>query len=462
MNKHNLSSRKSFTHHLQEGVHEELHAWSALLREEWPWVLLFLSGFALLLLLTRPFPPSRVYLAAGQPGSSYSMLGQRFAEYFAQHGVKLELVATSGSMESLRALADKNSKVNAGFLLGGSARKGEFPNLVSLGSIQYSPLWLFHREPDIKSEDPLAHFSGKRIAIGAQGSGTHDLLEKIIALRGMSLSKGTGNYVELSHAEAATRLVDGEIDAMCIVDSIDSPIVQKLLATPGVHVFNFGLVPAYAKKLPILDMVTIPRGSLNLQTIDPKEDIRMIASTTTLLVESDTHPAIQLLFLMAADHISDDRNQFFAKPEFFPAYLDHSVPLSPVAKRFYDSGPPALAHLLPLWLASYVDRMWLLAVIAIAYPLYRAVPSYRRFRSELLITGAYEELKALETAIERAEGHETLHALIVELGLLESEIAGTWISADHMSSFYGLKSAVNMVRQRAGARQEQVDGMHPV
>jgi hypothetical protein len=283
------------------------------------------------------------------------------------------------------------------------------------------------------------------------------LLMKIIALRGVNLSDRRDHFLSLTHAEAAARLIKGDVDAMFVVDGIDSPIVQKLLSTPGIHLFNFGLVPAYTKQMPVLDMVTIPRGSLNLQTIYPKEDIHMIASTTTLLVLEDTHPAIQLLFLMAADHISNDRNQFFAKPEFFPVYLDHSVPLSPVAKRFYDNGPPVLAQLLPLWLASFVDRMWLLVLgtLAVAYPLYRAVLGYRRFRSELLITGAYEELMELEAAIRQADAQERLGALLTELDQLEIEVSSTGISTDNMSSLYSLKSALNLVREQAVARWEQ-------
>ena len=458
MNRPIVSRRKSFGRYLKEGLREEAYAWYSLIRENLAWFLLLLCGVAVLLAVARPLPPAKVYLAAGQPGSSYWLLAEKLASYFAQHGVALEIVPTEGSNTSLQELVDKNSDVTTALLLGGSAKKGDFPQLVSLGSLQYSPLWLFYRGPEFKGDDAIRHFSERRIAIGLPGSGTQNILKKVLELRGVTLKQGE-NFLELPHAEAANRLVDGSIDAMCIVDSMDSPIIQKLLASPEVRIFSFGLVPAYVKQLPFLDVVTIPRGSLDLKTIYPEQDIHMVASTMMLLVEKDTHPAIQLMFLLAANQVRDDRDQFFAKPEFFPAYVDHSIPLSPVAKRFYEHGPPVLLPWLPIWLANFVDRMWLsiLAAIAIGYPLLRTAPSYRRFRSSLLIGSAYEELKRIEDDLSRADDTEGLDDLSNRLSQLESEISATWIASDNMGSYYSLKSALNLVVAKTAARRDGVE-----
>ncbi len=459
MNKPILSRRKSFGHYFRDGLREEAYAWYSLVRENLAWFLLLLCGIALLLAVARPLPPSKVYLAAGQPGSSYWLLAEKLAVYFAQRGVELKIVPTSGSNTSLQELVDANSEVTTALLLGGSARKGDFPELVSLGSIQYSPLWLFYRGPEFKGDDAIGHFSEKRIAIGLPGSGTRSILAKVLALRGVALQQGE-NFLELPHFEAADRLIDGSIDAMCVVDSMDSPVIQKLLAAPGVRIYDFSLVPAYVKQLPFLDVVTIPRGSLNLKTVYPEQDIHMVASTMTLLVEKDTHPAIQLMFLLAADEVSNDRAQFFAKPEFFPAYVDHAIPLSPVARRFYEHGPPTLLPWLPAWLASFVDRMWLsiLASVAIGYPLLRTAPSYRRFRSSLLIGSAYEELKKLDEELSRVGDAAGVDDVSSRLDQLESEISDTWIASDNMNSFYSLKSALNLVRAKAADRRLGLDG----
>ena len=180
----------------------------------------------------------------------------------------------------------------------------------------------------------------------------------------------------------------------------------------------------------------------------------MLASTVTLLVESDMHPVIQQIFLLAADKISNEIDQFFANPEFFPAYIDHAVPLSPVAKRFYDEGPPAFRGSLPLWLINYVDRIWFLLVgtIAVIYPLLKLFPSYRHMRSVLLISDAYSEIQGIEQRAAQARDNDELQSLVDELNALDAETTGSWISSVEINRLYTMKSALNLVRTQISAR----------
>ena len=441
---------RRFSHYLKEGLHEEAQAWLTLARESWAWLVLLLFGLASLLYLARPWPPGKVYMAVGQPGSSYEMMGERFRDHFRHHRIKLDLVNTSGSIESLKELADPDNKVNAAFLMGGSSRRGDFPNLVSLGSVQYSPLWIFYRGKEISTEDPMQYFSDKLIAIGTPGTGTQSLLKKLIELRGFEFRMHS-NFLELPHAQAEADLIASKIDAMCLVESFDSPLVQNLLRHKDIHILDFKLVAAYAKKLPFLDMVVIPRGSLDLRRIYPDHDIHLPATTMTLLVEKDLHPAIQQLFLMAAEQASQDRNHFFARPDFFPTYIDHSIPLSEIAKLYYDKGPPTLAHHLPFWLASFFDRVWLatITLLALIIPFLKLVPTYRRFHSGLAINGAYEALKEIDTVMLQARDAESLDEVFSDLDELEDEIGRTWISSDNLDSYYALRKALDHVRQQA-------------
>jgi TRAP-type uncharacterized transport system substrate-binding protein len=428
---------------------DEVRAWAELVKAEWKWFLILLAGIAILIAFTSPLPPKDVYLAVGEEGSSFEMLGQKFVPYFAEERVRLNLVRTSGSGASLAELADKDDKVNAALLVGGITQKGSYPNLSSLGSIEYVPLWLFYRGPEIHDGEALTYFANKRVSIGAEGSGTEIMLRKILALRGIAL-QNKENYLKISHQEALQKLLDGGIDAMCIMDSINAPIVQRLLEHSEIHTATFAYAPAYAKKLPFLDTVIIPKGALDLKALRPAQDVQMLASTTTLLVDREMHPAIQQLFLLAADKIGSEQDQFFAKPEFFPAYVDHAIPLSPVAKRFYEHGAPALKSVLPLWLGSYLDRMWLLLVgaIAVIYPLFKLFPSCRRMLSVMLITDAYEEIRQIEKRLAQANTAAELQSLIDELNELDAATRESVISSDEMNRLYAMKSALNLVRQK--------------
>jgi TRAP-type uncharacterized transport system substrate-binding protein len=442
-NSHNL------VRFLKNRLKEEHLAWRILLREEWVSLLVLFCGLVLLVIFTRPVPPGDVTLAVGQPGSTYELIGERYKEIFAREGVTLKLVNTKGSRESLEEAADGKSPVNAGLLLGGIAHKGEYPELYSLGSVDYLPLWLFYRGPVLKGQDALGYLKGKPIAIGLEGSGTELLLKKMLAMRGIHLREDDANFRRLPHTEAMQQLLDGEIVAMAIVDGFDSPTIQNLLAHPELKIFDFAYAAAYVKRMPYLDTVVIPRGSLNLIKLDPPEDIHMIASTVTLLVEKGMHPAIQQLFLTATNEIGDENNLFFGKGDTFPAYIDRSIPLSPIAKRYYDKGEPWLAGLMPFWIVSYVDRMWLLAlgVLAVVLPFFRLVPNYRLFRSRMLISDAYDEIKVVEQRMYEAKHVSELRYLQERLDQLEAEIGDFWISSDETNRFFTMKSALELVRR---------------
>ncbi len=109
--------------------------------------------------------------------------------------------------------------------------------------------------------------------------------------------------LEWPYLKSVEALIAGEINALSVVDGIESPVIKRLLADPNIHIGNF-----------------------------PPIDINMVSTSLTLIVEKDLHPAIQLLFLMAMEEIGDSRDQFFAKQDEFPSYKDSNIPLSPIAQ----------------------------------------------------------------------------------------------------------------------------------
>ena len=438
--------------HLHGDMIDEIAAWRSLLAHEWRWISALVAVFLALLALSRPLPPRDVYLAAGQPGSTFEALAQKFVPLFAREGVRLHLVTTAGSVDSLNSLADETTPINAALMVGGVIQKGAFPRLASLGSIEYAPTWLFYRGAPPKGEG-VGFFADKRVAVGLPGSATEIMLQKILQLNGDSLD-GRPNYLRLSNRDAAEKLARGEIDAAFIVDGIEGANVQKLLFDKNVHLYNFEFAAAYVKKLPFLNVVTLPKGALNLKDNHPAQDVQMLASTMTLLVERDMHPAIQQLFLLTADTISKDLSQFFAKPEFFPAYVDRAVALSPVAQRFYDHGPPMFRAHLPLWLASYLDRIWLVLIgaIAIAFPIFKLLPSYRNKRSIMLVADAYAEIQAIEQLAGGAGSPAELQALLDRLNELDAETRECWVASSDMNRLYTMKSAINLIRTHIGNR----------
>ena len=118
------------------------------LQRFWGWFT-FAAAVAILagagVLIFETLPPRTIVMATGAEGGANYELGLRYQEILAKAGVKLQLQTTTGSMENLARLRDPRSGVQVGFLQGGTTTRKESPDLQSLGTIFYEPLWMFIR-----------------------------------------------------------------------------------------------------------------------------------------------------------------------------------------------------------------------------------------------------------------------------------------------------------------------------
>ena len=426
----------------------EIRGWRFIIRTEWPLLLLLVFGVALLLFVSSPIPPRDVYLAVGQRDSSFEHLGKKFQPYFEKEGITLHLVYTNGYSDSMKALQRPDSKVTAAFSLAGIASKGSYPGIETLGSIEYVPLWLFHQGEKLDVSSALNTLVNKKISIGPLGSGSDLLTEKLLSLSDINI-RDNSNVLHLSNAEATQALIDGDIFAMFIADAENSPNLQRLLKNEHIQIFNFEYAQAISKKLPVLHPVILPKGALDLKQRRPAKDINLLATTATLLIKKDMHPAIQHIFMSSAEYISRSLEPMFNDPDFFPAYLDHNVPLSSIAARYYDKGPPILEGKLPFWLVSYLDKIWLILVgaFAIIFPLFRLFPNYRRARTILVVSNAFIDLRHIEREAEFTTDLGTLRGLIERINEMHKETLTESVPVNEMSRLYAFKGALNTVRQ---------------
>src|SRR5215471_11038895 len=102
---------------------------------------------ALAFFLANPMPPSTVVMATGPEGSEYGAVGERYREFFARNGVRLELRRTNGSVDNVALLLDQRSGVSIALVQGGISSRAAAPGLVSLGTLFFEPFWLLSRVP---------------------------------------------------------------------------------------------------------------------------------------------------------------------------------------------------------------------------------------------------------------------------------------------------------------------------
>src|SRR5262245_22071967 len=96
-------------------------------------------------LLRNSLPPRRIVMTTGPEGSAYPELGEKYAAVLARFGIQLVLRPSQGDVENLERLQDPQSGVSVGFAAGGLTNPGKSPDLVSLGTVAYYPLWIFCR-----------------------------------------------------------------------------------------------------------------------------------------------------------------------------------------------------------------------------------------------------------------------------------------------------------------------------
>ena len=303
-----------------------------------------------LLNVWQPAPPRSMRMATGPPGSAHAEYGARYRDILARSGVTVELEPTPGALVNLARLRDSQSGVGAGFVQAGTTTAEQSPELISLGTVFYEPLWLFHRGLD--RAGGFTDLRGKRLAIGPEGSATRALSLQLLVLEGID-SSGT-ELLALPPEEAAERLTRGEIDGAAFLTSWSSPVVQRLLHTPGITLVSFPRADALIALIPVLTKRVLPAGVADLARNIPPTDVVLVAPKASLAVRRDLHPALQFLLLEAATETHSTPGIFHLAGEF-PALEAIDLPLADEAELFHKRGPPFLQRHLPFWFAG-TDR----------------------------------------------------------------------------------------------------------
>lgn len=403
--------------------------------------------------LVDPSPPSTVTLSTGQENSAYEALGKRYAEALAKSGIRVILKPSLGSQENLQHLKDDGSGVDIAFVQSGSTEQeeAERKGLVSLGSLFTEPVWLFLRSA--KNVNHLTQLKGLKINVGPEGTGVPSLFKKVLSLNGVEA--GDLKLGALENTPATVELLAGRIDGLVFSSAPDAPLIQMLLQTPGIKLFDFAQAEAYTRRFPFLSHVVLPRGIVDLGRDLPPKDYHLIAPMATLVAREELHPALVDLFVQAASNIHGGAGWFHRKDEF-PTASYTEIPVSPAAQKFYRSGPPLLQRYLPFWLANFFERMWVVVVAlgALILPLSRIIPPLYVWKVRSRVYRWYGQLRAVEQAIEEVPPErqaEVWPAQLRRLDDIEERVNRISIPLSFADELYGLRSHINFVRRRVMA-----------
>ena len=143
---------------------------------------------------------------------------------------------------------------------------------------------------------------------------------------------------------AVVDLLEGRIDALAPASAPEALMVQILLLTPGITLFDFAQAEACSRRFAFIIPVLLPRGVVDLARDLPASDVRLVA---------------------------------------------------PEAARLYRNGGPWLQPYLPFWLVNVADCMWVVlgAIVALLIPRARVVPPLCQFRIRSRVFRWYARLQ---------------------------------------------------------------------
>jgi TRAP-type uncharacterized transport system substrate-binding protein len=439
---------------MPKALHNALLSLRELALAAGPLVLLGLALLAAAYAVLQPQPPRHVVLATGVAQGAYAEFGKRYADWLAQHGITVELRPTQGAADNLALLRDRRSGVDLAFVQGGAdvARGvGEDPDagLVSLGSVFYEPVWLFYRESSAQrlarsaTISSLTQLAGWKLNVGAPGSGVPPLVQRL--LEANRIEPASIALSQQPTTPAVVDLLEDRIDAIVLASAPEASMVQMLLQTPGIRLFDVAQAEAYARRFAFMSPVLLPRGVVDLARDLPPTDVRLLAPTATLVAHDTLHPALVQLFVQAAQQVHGGAGWFQRKGDF-PNAANSERPIAAEAQRVYRNGVPWLQRYLPFWVANLADRMWvvLLAIAAVLIPLSRVVPPLYQFRIRSRVFRWYGQLRA----VEQAQGRQGKAELLAELDEIERHVDRVTVPLSYADELYALRSHIQWVRQR--------------
>jgi TRAP-type uncharacterized transport system substrate-binding protein len=406
----------------------------------------------LLMRYISPSPPSSIEMTTGAVDGASHQFALKYQAYLKTNGVHLDLKPSSGSVQNLERL---NQGTPVGFVQGGLGvlsldpqKTDEDTPLRSLGVVGYEPVWIFTAagEPAKALSSGLGALAKKKIAIGAEGSGTRKVALELLQNYGVSASNAT--FSPTGGMTAANALTSKELDAIFIIGAPQTPAVQMLLANTAVQLVSLEHAEGLTRRLPYLSLVTLKASSVDPARALPAQDVTLLTTTANLVVRDDLHPALAYLLLEAARDIHKGAT-LLNKPAEFPHPRGTDFPLADEAQRYYKDGRPFLQKYLPYWAANALQRLLLILIplLAVAFPVLKIIPDLMDFKEKNSIYLRYGVLKRMEADIKSRQLSATeITAYSAKLDEIEQGISGMKISLDFTDRVYTLRQHVDYVR----------------
>lgn len=255
-------------------------------------------------ILTGCASATKMTMGTGGSGGTYyafgGVLGQTIKD---SAGITVNVVTTDGSKANLLGidagnyqLATVQSDVMSYAWEGSRSfeKDGKVDSFRVIGGLYDEAVQLVTTNPEVQS---VADLAGKRVSVGAPGSGVY--FNAMDVLQAAGLSESDILPQNQSFSDSADALKDGKVDAAFIVAGAPTPAVTELCTTTGARLvpIDGAVAEALIASCPFYTVCTVPAGTYEGQS----EAVTTVAVKATMVVsasasEEDVYAITKAIF----------------------------------------------------------------------------------------------------------------------------------------------------------------------
>jgi len=310
-------------------------------------IFLLVVALAFSLLVIPAFARTFVSIATGGTGGTYYPLGGGMAEIFNEH--LSDVIATSqstgASVENVRLVDRREVELalvqndityysyNAAEMF---AERDALTNLAGVAILYPEVIQIVTLEN--RGINSVRDFAGKRVAVGAPGSGTEANARQIIEAHGLSYADMRVDY--LSFAEAVDQLRDGHVDVAFLTAGLPTAAVMDLATSHDVKMVEVDAdaLEALRANYPFYTAHNIGSsayGTDAVVTVAVQAMLIVSKDLDTELVYNMTKALFENLPRMAQVHAMGGEISVDTALDGMP------IPLHPGATRYFEESHPA-------------------------------------------------------------------------------------------------------------------------
>ena len=233
---------------------------------------------------------TKMTMGTGGTSGTYYAFGGVLGQYIKDNaGITVNVVSTDGSKANILGIESGNYQLGTvqsdvmAYAWEGSRsfeEEGALDSFRVVGGLYAEAVQLVTMDPSITS---VADLAGKKVSIGAAGSGVYFNAVDVLNAAGLTEADIQPQYQ--SFADSADALKDGKIDAAFIVAGAPTPAITELCTTSNAYLVPIDgeVADALMASCPYYTTYNIPANTYDGQT----EDVTTVTVKATLIVSAD-------------------------------------------------------------------------------------------------------------------------------------------------------------------------------